>query len=71
MWLAKNEGDSYCHLFVHKPTKVYDKYQRRWVWVSYTDDWIVRFWDGLSLPASQHEIVTFENSPIEVELKFK
>jgi hypothetical protein len=71
MWIARNEGDSHCHLFVHKPTKVYDKYQKRWAWVSYTDDWIVRFWDGLPLPASQHEVVTFENSPIEVELKFK
>ena len=71
MWIARNEGDSYCYLFVHKPTKVYDKYQKRWTWVSYTDDWIVRLWDGLLLPVSMYELVTFENSPIEVELKFK
>lgn len=71
MWIARNEGDSCCYLFVHKPTKVYDKYQKRWTWVSYTDDWIVRLWDGLSLPVSMYELVTFENSPIEVELKFK
>lgn len=71
MWIARNEGDSYCHLFVYKPTKVYDKYQRRWVWISQTDEGKIRFWDSLMLPASQHELVTFENSPIEVELKFK
>ena len=38
MWIARNEGDNYCHLFVYKPTKVYDKYQRRWVWISQTDE---------------------------------
>ena len=32
MWIARSEGDSCCHLFVYKPTKVYDKYQRRWKW---------------------------------------
>ena len=71
MWIARNEGDNYCHLFVYKPTKVYDKYQRRWVWISQTDEGQIRFWDSLMLPASMYELVTFENSPIEVELKFK
>jgi hypothetical protein len=41
------------------------------VWISQTDEGNIRFWDSLMLPASKHELVTFENSPIEVELKFK
>lgn len=71
MWIARNEGDSYCHLFVHKPTKVYKEYTKRWVWESLMEDGMYRPWDGLMLPASQYELITFENSPMEVELKFK
>ena len=71
MWIARNEGDSYCHLFLYKPTKVYDKYTRRWEWMILTDDGLEVLWAGMMLPASEYELVTFENSPIEVELKLK
>lgn len=67
MWIARSEGDSWCHLFVYKPVKVYDKYQRRWKWESDPKS----PFDGLLLPASKYKLITFENSPIEVELKLK
>jgi hypothetical protein len=71
MWIARDEGAGNCHLFNVKPIKVYDKYCRKWKWASFTKEGVEIVWDGLILPAQKYKLITFENSPIEVELKLK
>ena len=69
MWIAKNEGDSFCFLFEDKPKKAFDKYTKLHYWVSYYGNGMVKLCDGLMLHPSKFPEVTFENSPMEVELK--
>ena len=67
MWIAKNEKQSYLLLFEKKPVKMYDKFLRRWCWKS--EDMCSNHITLLN--GSEFPEVTFENSPMEVELVIK
>ena len=60
MYVARDEGMNHCKLFHHKPEKVYDKNLKMYLWRG-------NFWDGQMIGNIPE--VTFENSPMEVELK--
>lgn len=64
LWIARDEGSNYCKLFINKPYKVYDKFIKRIVWL--TQDLLGTY---MCLPDDNFPEVTFENSPMEVELK--
>lgn len=68
MWIARDEGASHCRLFEGKPVCVKNSWSRRRVWNSYYSDGTLRIIDGLMLHSSKFQEVTFENSPVEVEL---
>lgn len=68
MWIARDEGASHCRLFEGKPVCVKNSWSRRRVWNSYYSDGTLRIIDGLMLHADKFQEVTFENSPVEVEL---
>lgn len=34
LWIARDEGSSYCKLFINEPYKVYDKYIKRICWLT-------------------------------------
>lgn len=68
MWIARDEGDSCCRLFEDKPVCIVDKWTRRRVWQTYYPDGTPQILDGRMLHASKFQEVTFENSPVEVEL---
>ena len=60
MWIAANE-DGRLHLFVDRPSRMYNKWADKGYWAG--------SYGALELPASKYPEVTFENSPMEVELK--
>jgi hypothetical protein len=68
MWICRDEGASHCRLFEGKPVCVKNSWSRRRVWNSYYSDGTLRIIDGLMLHADKFQEVTFENSPVEVEL---
>ena len=64
MWIAKHEKQPYLVLFKEKPVKIFDKYTNGWWWES------INMCNAyITLDGSEFPEVTFENSPIEVELK--
>lgn len=65
LWVAKDEGSSYCTLFLNKPHKKYDKFIKKYCWR--TDDMMGTY---MCLPSSEFNGVTFENSPRQVELNY-
>lgn len=65
LWIARDEGNAHCNLHLIKPSKYYDKYQRRWKWLAEP------YYAYLGLPDADFPEVTFENSPMEVELVLK
>ena len=68
MWIARDEGASHCRLFEDKPVCIVDKWTRRRMWQTYYPDGTPQILDGRMLHASKFQEVTFENSPVEVEL---
>ena len=64
MWITRGEGDNYCILFKEKPYKYYDWFCKEHF---KTDNGYGAY---MCLPADNFPEVTFENSPMEVELKF-
>ena len=67
MWIAKHERQqSYLVLFKEKPVKRFDKFTGSWWW-GYED--IGKTY--IILDSSEYPEVTFENSPLEVELVIK
>ena len=66
MWIAKHERQSYLVLFKEKPVKRFDKFTRGWWWES--ENMCNSY---MTLDSSAFPEVTFENSPMEVELVIK
>lgn len=66
MWIAKHERQSYLVLFKEKPVKRFDNFTRAWWWES--NDMYNTY---IILDSSEFPEVTFENSPMEVELVLK
>ena len=64
MWICRNEG-GYLSLFDHKP--IYDSLFDMWGirWLGHEDEVDV----GYGISKKNFPEVTFENSPMEVELK--
>ena len=64
MWIARTKG-GYLSLFDHKP--VYDSLFDMWGirWLCHDDDIDL----GIRIDKDNYPEVTFENSPMEVELK--
>lgn len=65
LWVAKDEGCNYCKLLIDKPYKVYDKFTKRYSWI--TNDMMGTY---MCLPSSEFTDVTFENSPRQVEINY-
>lgn len=65
LWIARDEKSNYCVLFLTKPHKVYDKFNRTYHWR--TEDMMGTY---LCLPSSEFTDVTYENSPRQVELNY-
>lgn len=68
MWLAR-DSDGDLHLFVLKPIKNSSRYTTDitiWVNKKYVDDI-----NNIRLKCNMFHEVTFDNSPVEVELKLK
>ena len=66
LWIARGEGDNYCILFTEKPYKYYDKFCKKHLFT--TDNMLGTY---MCLPPEEYPEVTFENSPMEVELVIK
>ena len=66
LWIARGEGDNYCILFKEKPYKYYDKFCKKNFFI--TDNMLGTY---MCLLADEFPEVTFENSPMEVELVIK
>lgn len=66
MWIAKHERQPYLVLFKEKPVKLFDKSTRSWWWESEN-----MCETHIILDCSEYPEVTFENSPMEVELVIK
>ena len=64
LWIARDEGDNTCKIFLKEPYKVYDDFIKKYCWE--TSDMMGTY---MCLPSSEFPEVTFENSPQEVELK--
>lgn len=64
LWIARDEGDRYCKLFKDEPYKVYDRFIRKYSWV--TEDMLGTY---MCIEDDSINSITFENSPQEVELK--
>ena len=65
MWIARNEGSPYCTLYKgEKPRPYYDPYTKK-------NCWTITNLCGtyMCLDVKDFPEVTFENSPMEVELK--
>lgn len=65
LWVAKDERNNYCRLFLDKPYKVYDDFLKKHCWK--TCDMMGTY---MCLPASEFTDVTYENSPRQVELNY-
>ena len=65
MYVARDEETAYCRLFSSKPEKRYSAYYEKFVWTNGKPN------DGIQLDMDCFPEVTFENSPMEVELKLK
>lgn len=63
MWICRDEETSYCRLFSSKPERRYSAYYEKYIWTNCKPN------DGIQLDMSNFPEVTFENSPMEVELK--
>ena len=66
IWIARGEDDNYCILFKEKPYKYYDWFCKKHFFK--TDSMYGTY---MCLPGDEFPEVTFENSPIEVELVIK
>lgn len=60
IWIAANENGK-LNLFVDRPARMFDRWRKEGYWAG--------SYGALELPASKFPEVTFENSPMEVELK--
>lgn len=63
MWIARDEETAYCRVFSSKPERRYSAYYEKYIWTNGKPN------DGIQLDMSNFSEVTFENSPMEVELK--
>ena len=67
MWIARSEGASHCVLFKsEKPHLVYDQYTKKHEWIQ-----SMMWGTYMCLSDGDFPEVTFENSPMEVELVLK
>ena len=67
MWICRDEGEPFCKIFKgEKPHKYFDDFTKKKCWT-------VSFLWGtyMTLPNDAFPEVTFENSPMEVELVLK
>ena len=65
IYVARDEETVYCRLFSSKPEKRYSTYYEKFVWTNHSPN------DGIQLDMDCFPEVTFENSPMEVELVIK
>lgn len=67
LWIARDEGCSFCKIYKdEKPHKYFDTCTEKYRWT------ISLLWGTyMTLPNDAFPSVTFENSPMEVELKLK
>ena len=65
MWICRDEETAYCRLFASKPSMRYSAYYEKFVWTNGKPN------DGIQLEMDAFLEVTFENSPIEVEIVIK
>ncbi len=63
MWICRDEETAFCRLFTSKPDKKYSYYYEKVIWTNGKPN------DGVQLDMGDFPEVTFENSPMEVELK--
>jgi hypothetical protein len=63
LWIARDEETAFCRLFSSKPEKRYSYYYECFIWTNHKPN------DGIQLELYAFPEVTFENSPMEVELK--
>ena len=66
MWIARGEGSQYCVLFKEKPYKYYDEFCKKNFFT--TDNMLGTY---MCLPTDEFPEITFEKSPMEVELVIK
>ena len=64
MWICRDEGSPFCTVSISEPHKVYDKFTKKYCWQA-------GLWDTMVLNPTDFPEVTFENSPMEVELVIK
>ena len=62
MWIFRDEHSPFYRISLSEPHKVYDKFVKKYCWQA-------GMWDTMALKPSDFPEVTFENSPMEVELK--
>ena len=62
MWICRDEGSPFCKVSISEPHKVYDQFTKKYCWQA-------GMWDTMVLKPNDFPEVTFENSPMEVELK--
>ena len=65
MWICRDEETEFCRLFTSKPEKKYNYYHEKVMWTNGKRN------DGVQLDMGDFPEVTFENSPMEVELVIK
>ena len=63
LWIARDEEAANCRLFTTKPTKAYSYFYECEIWTTHRPD------QSIPLDMDEFPEVTFENSPMEVELK--
>ena len=65
MYIARDEETEFCRLFTTKPEVRYSAYYEKFIWTNGKPN------DGIQLEMYAFPEVTFENSPMEVELVIK
>ena len=65
LWIARDEGAAYCYIFTTKPEKRYSHFYECEIWTTHRPN------HSMSLDVYDFPEVTFENSPMEVELVLK
>jgi hypothetical protein len=64
IWIARDEGSNACKIFPKEPYKVYDSFLKKYHWK--LSGMIGGY---MYLPPNEFQEVSFENSPVEMEIK--
>ena len=65
LWIARDEEAANCRLFTTKPVKAYSHFYECEIWTTHRPN------QSMPLDVYDFPEVTFENSPMEVELVLK